>query len=125
MKRRESEGDSHPAAKTQLTFIRGLCYDERSIAEFIFIQSEARPLRHMINERTRTGVRQDLFPSSEASEPPQRVRSEISSGPARSLSLPLAGSPPLLPPPPPSRSSPCSLSACLLPARLNTPSHKW
>lgn len=100
MKRRESEGDSRPAAKTQLIFIRGLCYDERYIAEFIFIQSEAWPMRHMINERTRTGVRQDLFPSSEASEPPQRLRSEISSGPARSLSLPLARSlAPLLAPP--------------------------
>lgn len=49
-------------------------------------------MRHMINERTRMGVRQDLSPSSEASEPPQRLRSEISSGsalsPPRSLARP-------------------------------------
>lgn len=65
-----------------LIFMQGLCYDEKYIAEFIFIclsgKSEPRPMRHMINEHTRTGVHQDLYPSSEASECPQRLRRQIS-----------------------------------------------
>lgn len=81
-KKRERERDSCPAEKMLLIFIRGLCYDEKYIAEFIFIclsgKSEPRPMRHMINEHTRTGVHQDLYPSSEASECPQRLRRQIS-----------------------------------------------
>lgn len=53
------------------TFMRGLRYDEKYIAEFIFIclsaKSESSQMRHMINEDAGTGVHQDLCPSSEAS----------------------------------------------------------
>lgn len=52
-------------------FLRGLRYDEKYIAEFIFIclsaKSESSPMRRMINEDAATGVHQDLYPSSKAS----------------------------------------------------------
>lgn len=53
------------------TFMRRLCYDEKYIAEFIFIclsaKSESSPMRRMINKDAGMGVHQDLCPSSEAS----------------------------------------------------------
>lgn len=52
-----------------LIFLQGLRYDEKYIAEFIFIclsaKSESSPMRRMINEDAGTGVHQDLYPSSE------------------------------------------------------------
>lgn len=81
-RKKKEERDSCPVEKMLLIFMRGLCYDEKYIAEFIFIclsgKSEPRPMRHMINEHTRTGVHQDLYPSSEACECPQRLRRQIS-----------------------------------------------
>lgn len=54
-----------------LTFTQELRYDEKYIAEVIFIcpsaKSESSPMRCMINEDTGTGVHQDLCPSSQAS----------------------------------------------------------